>query len=294
MARLALRGRLRMAILVYLLYSVLCMAPVELIDILFGGGGSGVYLLNLVDMGASGMAPDDSFFAALLPAPTEREARALTVAPLYTMLVSGPLFLGFSRFLLSFVRGDLCGPGMILDGFNNFFRAIGLFFQTMLFMFIRLLPLMALAAVLSSAFPLTAGSFDPIVVVVWSIWLLCFTAVSAMVALSYSQAFFLLADEPRHGLGFALKRSGWLMSGNKRKLFGLTLSFAGWIFVSLVVFFLLAIPLAHAKIPAASLLSRVLFSAVMSPAYMYMATAGAVFHDILMGRRKSETGTHSI
>jgi uncharacterized membrane protein len=176
---------------------------------------------------------------------------------------------------------------MILDGFNNFFRAFGLFVLLSILVILWILPV-ALIAGLAGTTLFAAGRYSVAGMDVGFVFLFFLSVFAAAVVavLAYSQAFFLLADEPRHGISLALKRSRRLMSGNKAKLFFLTLSFVGWYLLSLVVLLVLSFFLSFAPFSVSQLLSAVLNGVVMAPAYMYMATAGAVFYDMLTGRRR--------
>ncbi|MDR2132787.1 MAG: DUF975 family protein [Clostridiales Family XIII bacterium] len=245
MARMELRGRWKTAIFAYILFAFLISAPTALIELLFGGS---------VDI-----------FATY--ALTARELRAQTMIMLYIAIIEGPLLLGLSVFTLSLIRGAKHGPGMILDGFNNFFRAFGLFLLFSIFVFL---------------------------------WSLLFVIPGIIASFAYSQAFLLLADNPRIGLRYALKESRALMIGNKWKLFCLGLSFFGWICLTALVFFIVMVPVAvfPVSLPGFSsafsdypvaVVSQVLsfiVYIVFAPVYMYMLTAQAIFHDILTGRRR--------
>ncbi|MDR2087980.1 MAG: DUF975 family protein [Clostridiales Family XIII bacterium] len=250
-ARMELQGRWKTAILVYILYFILRFVPTVLIEFLFGGG--------------------TDFFAYEF---TVREMRAQTMSLLYTIVIEGPLYLGLTVFLLSLVRGAKHSPGMVLDGFNSFFRAMGLFWLVVIFI---------------------------------GLWSLLFFIPGIIAAFAYAQAFFLLADDPHIGLRYAIKQSRRLMIGNKWKFFCLQLSFIGWICLAWIVYAAITVPfgllpfalpgipsiedgglLALSSDQAIFLLQIVasLGRVVFAPVYMYVFTAQAIFYEVLTGRRR--------
>jgi uncharacterized membrane protein len=179
------------------------------------------------------------------------------IAALYVFIVMGSLLLGCSGFFLALVRGEAQGPGAILGGFNNFFRALGILFLYWIFIYL------------------------------WSI-LLVIPGIIAYYA--YTQAFFVLADDPQIGPFRALRQSRRVMRGNKFKFFCLYISFIGWSFVLYAVCVALLFPLAVVPNALPGMLSPVLFALVFTvlpaPLVVYMLTANAIFYDILTGRRQ--------
>jgi uncharacterized membrane protein len=289
MAFAELRGQWKNAIFAYVLYIALLTLPAALLNILFGAGMSVPFY-----MGANGFELNYELFDINSDAFAKQQAGA-SVSLLYRLIIEGPLLLGFSGFLLALVRGAKIGLGMILDGFNNFFRAVGLFILIFLLIFVGIL-LICIAGGISllllpnfpsvlptSALGVFSGSRIALILIVW---FFAIFAVVAVILLRCSQAFFLLVDEPRCGAGLALRRSGMMMSGNKRKLFLLVISFAGWFILSYIVVVILSYLFSFAPAAMVLFLLPVLNGAVMAPAYMYMMAACAVFYDILTGRRR--------
>lgn len=115
--------------------------------------------------------------------------------PLANLVVGGPLFLGYSLAILDTVRGERPLPRRMFEGFNAFINAF-------------------VASLLVSIFTL--------------LWMLLLIVPGLMAMLSYSQTFFILADEPRlEGLE-AIRRSKAMMAGQRWRLAGLWLRFTGW------------------------------------------------------------------
>ena len=68
------------------------------------------------------------------------------------------------------------------------------------------------------------------------LWMLLLIIPGYVKALSYSQAMYILAENPGIGAREALKRSEEMMKGHKMELFVLMLSFLGWILLSVITF----------------------------------------------------------
>ena len=164
LARNSLRGKWGLAALATLLYSVLAILPVFILDGIFG------------DFEPTG------------------------VSSVYSMLIAGPLTLGYAMFAISLFRGRKTSPTMVFYGFERFGKAFGLYIVMSIF------------------------------VLLWSL-LLFIPGIIA--ALRYSLCFYILADNPNMGIMQALNESKRMMKGNKWKLFCLILSFIGWMILGL-------------------------------------------------------------
>jgi uncharacterized membrane protein len=269
MARAELKGRFKTALLAYVLYVVLLSGPVLLLDGILGDGV---------------VSADLAYFDP-----------ALLIVSFYPLIIGGPLLAGLSVFFLALVRGAECGPGMILSGFNDFFKAFGLFLLFILFMFLLIPPLTALFTGLLLAFVPRSYFVQnpaPVFLVFAAVFLVLFVFM-----LRYAQAFFLFADDPRLGTR-ALGQSRSMMRGNKRKLFCLMLSFAGWY---LLPFAVCCAFLSLAEALSQDLSAELLFSGerpaglrlftfapgfLFAPVQVYLTTTLAIFYDILTGRRR--------
>lgn len=114
---------------------------------------------------------------------------------LYLFLVCGPLELGYVMFAISIFRKKETSAAEVLYGFERYGKAFGLYFVTSIF------------------------------IILWS-FLLYIPGIIAYYR--YSQAFFILADNPNIGIMEAIAESKRMMKGNKMKKFLLDLSFIGW------------------------------------------------------------------
>ena len=65
-------------------------------------------------------------------------------------------------------------------------------------------------------------------------WTLLFIIPGIIAGYRYSQAFYIMAENPGLGSGECIERSKAMMQGNKWKLFCLQLSFIGWFFLTVI------------------------------------------------------------
>ncbi len=167
------------------------------------------------------------------------------VASLYNLLLSGAFMLGLNSFLLAFFRSRDINPGYIFNGFEYFFKALGL----MVIMGIQVF-----------------------------LWSLLFIIPGIIAVLRYSQAFFILAEDPSKGIMACINESKYYMNGNKGKFFCLSLSFIGWAILAMV-------PLAF--LPYFSGVLGIIVDLLYSvPWYFFLTysyTARAAFYDLVSG-----------
>lgn len=126
-----------------------------------------------------------------------------TISNIYSILISGPLTLGYAMFAISLFRRRDTSPAEVFYGFERYGKAFGLYIVMSIF------------------------------VLLWSLLLLI---PGIIAALRYSLCFYILADHPNMGIMEALNESKRLMRGNKWKLFCLYLSFLGWAILGIVTF----------------------------------------------------------
>lgn len=114
---------------------------------------------------------------------------------LYQLILGGPLELGFTIFLLTFFRKRKIDNTLLFEGFSRFGKAL------------LLLVLMSVKIML---------------------WSLLFVIPGIIAAFRYSQAFYVLADNPDMSVSRCIKESCRIMAGNKGRYFYLQLTFIGW------------------------------------------------------------------
>ncbi|WP_275373123.1 DUF975 family protein [Clostridium tertium] len=115
---------------------------------------------------------------------------------LISLIFGGVVSTGLSKFLLNFTTNrEVPKFADLFSQFKIFFKALGLFI------------LMGIAIILGTLFFIIPG---------------------IIVALMFSQAFYILAENPNKGIFECLEESSNLMYGYKWELFILQLSFIGW------------------------------------------------------------------
>lgn len=119
----------------------------------------------------------------------------------YTLLVTGSFTIGYTMYCLSLFRGERAHVGQIFYGFEIFFKALGLFVVTSIFIVL---------------------------------WTLLFIIPGIVAAYRYSMAFYIMADHPEYGIMQCINESKKMTQGNKMKIFLLSLSFIGWIILAAI------------------------------------------------------------
>ena len=142
---------------------------------------------------------------------------------IYTLLVIGPLMLGYYLFAIALFRRKPTGPAEVFYGFERFGKAFGLFLMMMARILLWSSPAIVFGTwYAASAF--TSISYAPLLLV-----LACLFVVPGIIAsIRYSLAFFVLADNPDIPAIVAINESKRMMQGNKWKYFCLQMSFFGW------------------------------------------------------------------
>ncbi len=124
------------------------------------------------------------------------------IGSIINLLIAGPLHYGLSKYFLQLNRGREASISNLFDGFKP--------------MFVPALLTMLLTG---------------IYVFLWSLLLI---VPGIIAALRYSQAYYILNDQPELTASEAIRTSAQMMSGHKWKLFLLYLSFIGWFLLSLL------------------------------------------------------------
>ncbi len=133
----------------------------------------------------------------------EGESAQSGIATIYSLLISGPMILGYAMFCISLFRKRETSPAEVLYGFERFAKAFGLYIVISLFIFL---------------------------------WALLLIIPGIIAAFRYSMSFYILADNPDIGIMEAMNRSKIMMRGNKWKLFCLNMSFIGWAILCVLSF----------------------------------------------------------
>jgi uncharacterized membrane protein len=119
------------------------------------------------------------------------------------LIIGGPLMLGWVIFFLSLSRKQEAQLSQLFEGFQNFTRAMVAYLLLILFVLL---------------------------------WTLLFIIPGIMAAFSYSQTFFILAENPQMESRDVLRKSKTMMKGNRWKLFCLFWRFFGWCLLGILSF----------------------------------------------------------
>jgi len=111
------------------------------------------------------------------------------------LLIGAPVTLGLILFMFSLFKKEEVQIGQIFNGFEYFTKAVLLKFVISIFIML---------------------------------WTFCFIIPGVIASIRYSQAFYILAENPTKGVMQCIEESKWMMRGNKWKFFCLVLSFFGW------------------------------------------------------------------
>ena len=176
---------------------------------------------------------------------------------IYSLLVTGAMDLGLTLFFLAMFRRQIVGIGDVFLGFERYGKALGLFL------------------------------FQGLFILLWS---LLFIVPGIIAAIRYSQAFFILADDPNKGIRQCMDESKMMMRGNKAKYFCLSLSFIGWgILASIPAGVLSGISEALYLSGFMTVLFDIVGALCMAPVIAYIYSTQAGFYEILAGHLIKET-----
>ena len=176
---------------------------------------------------------------------------------IYLLLVTGAMHLGISIFFLATFRKHDVQVQDIFLGFERFGKALGLFLFQGLFIFL---------------------------------WSLLFIVPGIIASIRYSQAFFVLADDPNKSITQCMDESKAMMKGNKAKYFLLGLSFIGWAILCMVPAGIIE---SIGSIITSNSFVIALFSIIgglcTAPVFAYAYSSFAGFYEILAGHLIKET-----
>lgn len=114
---------------------------------------------------------------------------------IYSLIIGGPLQFGISMFLLTFFRARKCDNTLLFEGFSNFSRT----FVLSILVGVKVL-----------------------------LWSLLFIIPGIVASFRYSQAFYIMVDNPTWTPSQCIRESCRIMNGNKGRYFWLQLTFLGW------------------------------------------------------------------
>ena len=179
------------------------------------------------------------------------------LSSVYMILVSGAFALGLCLFFLSVFRKHQTGAADIFLGFERIWKALGLLMFQVLF------------------------------IILWSLLLI---VPGIIAAIRYSQAFYILADDPDKSITQCMNESKQMMKGNCWKYFCLGISFIGWALLSAIPAVLLEELAAAMQAPVfVQSLAAVVSYLFLVPVSAYIYSTFTGFYEILAGHLIKET-----
>ena len=203
------------------------------------------FMLSVVVSDALSIIFDSASYGMEVPY-LDRSITVSFVSNLYTAVTTGALILGLSSFYISFFRKKDINSTYVFNGFEYFIKSLGLFVMISIFSFL---------------------------------WALLFFIPGIIAAIRYSQAFYILADNPNKGVFQCIDESKTLMKGNKGRFFYLMLTFIGWSLLASIPY--LIIPTTTSVI-----LGTLIGYVAMIPllfVYVYVFCARTVFYELVSG-----------
>ena len=156
------------------------------------------------------------------------------VVGLFSSAATGSISLGLVVFSLSISRTGSGSFVQAFSGFRRFWTALGTWMVVMLIPWLWMLLVIVPGLILYFLYAWVAGApadnplSDPFLTLLGVVIICIASLVFSSVSLSYSQAYYLLADNPDMGAMEATGRSKKIMAGNRWKLFCLGCRFIGW------------------------------------------------------------------
>ena len=227
------------------------------------------------------------------------EPMSMPIIPyVYIGIISGPMTLGMTSFIMYFFRRRDINPGYMFNGFGHFGKGFGLQFMTgllsawpLIIVYIGFFIYMISTVVSSLYYGQTSGAMLGIMFL-FLILIIAAGVYMVIKILAFSQAFYLMCNDlmdenltEKRGIMRCLKESQQLMKGNKGKLFCVQLSFIGWAIVSAIPMIIVSTILEQAGSGAlVTAIVSFIFQLPMAGYYAYSEMGSMVFHDILIGK----------
>jgi uncharacterized membrane protein len=125
------------------------------------------------------------------------------IGNILSLLIDGPMLLGLAVFSLALARKQEVQISQLFVGFNEYVRTLSAYLLMMIFILL---------------------------------WALLFIIPGIIMALAYSQTFFILAEDKTISPRDAMRKSQAMMEGHKEGFFVLGLRFFGWVLLSVLTF----------------------------------------------------------
>ena len=150
--------------------------------------------------------------------------------PLGSILVSGPLSVGFVLYFVYLIKKKPVRLGLIFEAFQFYGNALLTYFLRMILVFLAASPLIIVSFVLAFSLADPSGAKLFFVFILF----LVFLALPLYIGLRLGVMYFIVADNPKVSADNALEISWKMMKGHEWDLLLLTLSFILWYLLSIV------------------------------------------------------------
>lgn len=265
LGRNALAGKWKLAIIAVIVYELCIQIPPAILNELFGVNMGDLYFRSSSTY--NGMYYDYGYMYDSMPSYS-------FLSGVYTILVTGAFTLGITLFFLALFRRQYVGVSDIFLGFERFGKALGLWLFEMLFIGLWMLP-----GLIPGSIIMTISSSD-----IGFLVMLLAIIPGIIAGIRYSQAFFILADDPNKGIRECMNESKRMMKGNKGKYFCMNLSFIGWILLTLFPIGIVEAVVGVLALPAfISAFLTIIASLLAVPLTVYIYSTTAGFYEILAG-----------
>lgn len=165
-----------------------------------------------------------------------------------SLVLTGPLMVGWFGFFLVLSRREQAGIGMLFDGFKGFANAFLAYVLMGLLVTAWALPgiVLAIITAISCGVSMVKGGTPNVGLLLLLIPLILVALIPAMIAqYRYFMTYLILHENPGTGPLEAIRQSTQMMAGNKWKLFCMQWRFVGWIllcYLTLGIGFLWLVP----------------------------------------------------
>ena len=204
-----LSGRWGMVILACFIYGLLM------------SGGSGVS--TSINMSTANVS--STFFIGFLT--------FALVGSLLSLILFGPMQMGMSNYMFTFVRTGNTAIENLFDGFKNFVNSlkIGLWYALYMFLWVGLPMIVLMGVSFTMMFAAAYGANDGMIFLIMLVAMVGSIAISIfslIKIIGYSAMFYIKLENPDQSGVACLKKSEEIMRGQKWDFFVLQLSFIGW------------------------------------------------------------------
>jgi Predicted integral membrane protein len=256
-ARMMLKGHWSTAVFGMLIMYVCIYFPRWILDTFLGKETSLADLLTQFGLSSSNLAGLSGQDLSTLQSTT---VNISPVSNIYILLVTGTFTFGMIYIMMMLLRARAASPGDVFTGFERYGKTLGLYL------------------------------YMALLVMLWTLIPFAGPVLGIVAGFRYSQSFFILFDNPDMPIPMIVSMSKYLMLGNKGKLFGLELSFIGWMLLAAVPAGIIS---GIASMAAVST-SVIVFATFIGCAgelwvLSYMMAAQAIFYEILLGHIQAET-----